>query len=65
MAVKQEGGGNRIRFQGLSSDDKPLTSVQDGAEFHVVDTGEVYVFHDGIWTPDLRIARALKIAASL
>ena len=46
-------------YQGLSSDPKP-TGAGNGALFHVVDTGEVYVFHDGTWTPDLRLTRALK-----
>lgn len=62
MAVIQEGGGDTMRFQGLSTDDKPLAGVQDGATFHVIDTGGVYVFHDGMWETDLRndpVARVL------
>jgi hypothetical protein len=46
-------------YQGLSSDPKP-TGAGNGAIFHIVDTGEVYVFHEGVWTPDLRMVRALK-----
>lgn len=57
MAVRQEGGGATQRFQGLSTDDKPLTGVQDGATFHVIETGERYVFHDGTWEPDRRGVR--------
>lgn len=47
------------QYQGLSSDVKP-TGAGNGAIFHVVDTGEVYVFHDGVWTPDLRLTQSLK-----
>lgn len=57
MAVTAAGG-TYYHLQGLSTDDKPL-DVQDGATFHVIDTGEMYVFHDGMWEVDLRQARAL------
>lgn len=53
-------GGTYFKFQGLSTDDKPM-DVQEGARFHAVDTGEEYVFHDGMWEPDLRLARALEM----
>jgi len=46
-------------YQGLSSDEKPL-GASNGATFHVVDTGDVFVFHDGMWVPDYRMVRALK-----
>lgn len=41
------------RFQGLSSDIKP-TSPPEGSTFHVIDTGEEYVFYDGTWELDIR-----------
>ena len=47
------------RFQCLSTDDKPLT-VPEGSELHIIDTGELYIFHDGMWEPDLRLTRALE-----
>lgn len=47
-----------VNFQGLSSDAPP--GGPNGATYHIVDTGEVLVCHDGVWTPDLRLARALK-----
>jgi hypothetical protein len=49
-------------FIGHSSDAKP-TDVNDGAEFHVIDTGEEYVFFDGMWVQDLRKINAIKMAA--
>lgn len=54
-------GGTHTRFQGLSTDTKPL-DVDDGATFHAVDTGEHYIFHDGMWEIDLTLVRALKTA---
>ena len=47
-----------VNFQGLSSDQKP--AGPNGATFHVLDTGEVFVCHEGAWIEDLRLARALK-----
>lgn len=41
------------RYQGVSSDIKP-SDVADGTIFHVIDTGKVYLFHDGMWVEDLR-----------
>ena len=41
-------------WTGLSSDPKPETGVPDGSMFHCVDTGEEYIFHDGMWEDDLR-----------
>ncbi len=47
-------------YQGLSADIKP--NCTDGSIFHVVDTGEVYVFHDGTWAPDKRLIYAIQQA---
>ena len=41
------------RFHGLSTDDKPETPPE-GSTYHAVDTGEEYVFFDGMWELDLR-----------
>jgi hypothetical protein len=49
---------------GLSTDDKP-TSAPQGMTLHCVDTGEEWVFYDGMWTLDLRRARALLLAGML
>lgn len=49
-------------YQGLSTDDKPM-EVHEGSTFHAVDTGEEYVFMDGMWEQDLRRITALKMAA--
>ena len=51
-----------FRWQCLSSDDKPTSGVTEGSMVHVVDTGEEYVFHDGIWVDDLRRIYALQNA---
>jgi len=48
-------------FQGLSTDDKP-TSPPEGSTYHAVDTGEQFVFYDGMWELDLRLTTALEIA---
>lgn len=50
-----------IKFQCLSSDDFPMDAPH-GARMHVVDTGEMYVFHENMWVPDIRIAAAIKKA---
>lgn len=54
---------NDIVFQGLSSDSKP--GGPNGATFHVLDTGEVFVCHEGVWSLDLRLAMAMKQAELL
>jgi hypothetical protein len=41
------------RLLGLSTDDKPLTDVREGSKFHAIDTGEKWIFHDGMWEIDI------------
>jgi hypothetical protein len=48
---------NKKEWQGYSSDLKPITG--NGSTYHVIDTGEMYVCHDGVWERDLRLERAL------
>jgi hypothetical protein len=48
------------RWNGISSDVKPSSGVQEGSTFHYVDTGEEYVYHNGMWEDDLRLRNALK-----
>ncbi len=54
---------NLTNLQGLSSDG--FKAAENGATFHVIDTGDVYVRHEGSWEKDLRMARALKDAEGL
>ena len=42
------------RYTGVSSDVKPDSDVTEGSTFHYVDTGEKYIFHNGMWENDLR-----------
>jgi hypothetical protein len=50
-------------FQGFSSD--PKVAGPDGATLHLIDTGEVLVCHEGAWSLDLRMARAIVTAELL
>lgn len=51
---------NYRQWQGLSTDEKPTTDVTEGSTYHSVDTGEEYVFHNGMWERDLRRIAALQ-----
>lgn len=44
------------RFNLVSSDAFPGTAIPEGSTIHVVDTGEEYIYHDGMWEQDLRRA---------
>lgn len=48
------------KWNGHSSDEKPITSVPEGSTFHDVDTGAVYIYHNGMWIEDLRLIYALR-----
>jgi len=48
------------RWNGASTDIKPSSGVPEGSTFHCVDTGEEYVYHNGMWETDLRLRNALK-----
>jgi len=50
---------NAKKYQCLSSDEMP-EGPPEGSTLHIVDTGETYVFVDGIWTYDLRLSTAIK-----
>ena len=52
---------NIMRWNGHSSDEKP-TSAPEGSEFHAVDTGEEFIFHNGMWVQDLRRINAIVMA---
>ena len=47
-------------WQILSSDSKPAGT--NGSTVHVVDTGEQFISHNGIWEEDLRLVYAIKQA---
>lgn len=49
------------QWQCLSTDPFP-SGVCDGAVLHLIDTGEQYVFHDGMWESDLRDVAFLTTA---
>ena len=51
--------GDHKNYIGLSSDSKP-ENVLEGSTYHAVDTGEQWVFHDGMWELDLRLTAALE-----
>ena len=48
------------RWAGAASDIKPSSGVPEGSTFHCVDTGDEYVYHNGMWVEDLRLKNALK-----
>jgi len=54
---------NPLSLQCLSSDTYPI--AENGSTLHIVDTGDVYVCHDGEWSIDLRLARALLLKDTL
>ena len=57
-------GGGPQRFTGISSDPMPaageISKYPDGSTLHFVDTGEDFVWHDGMWEEDVRLQTALK-----
>lgn len=52
---------NAREYTGLSSDELP-SNPNEGSTFHVVDTGEEYVFYNGTWEPDMRRIYAMQMA---
>lgn len=57
-------GGGKQEFTGISSDPKPLagdiSKYPDGSKLHFVDTGEKFIYHDGMWEDDLSLIHALR-----
>ena len=51
-----------VDYIGLSSDEYPV-NVIEGSTLHMVDTGEQFVSHDGLWVSDLRLIYAIQAAA--
>lgn len=52
---------SKQEYVGLSTDTKPEASP--GATYYSVDTGEEWVYFNGMWVPDLRLVNAIKKAA--
>ena len=50
------------RYIGLSTDDWH-ENAPEGSTLHLVDTGETYIFHNGMWEYDLRLITALGMAS--
>lgn len=50
------------KYQGFSSELKP-ENPGEGSEYHVIDTGEEFVFFNGMWEQDLRRINAIQKAA--
>lgn len=44
-----------------STDVKP-SSAPEGSMVHTIDTGEEFVYHNGMWERDLRLINAIKMA---
>lgn len=55
MAVEMRTEGvRRVSYFGRVEDVKLLSGIASGAIHHYIDTGEDYIFFDGMWEPDLR-----------
>jgi len=48
------------RWDGISSDIKPSSGVPEGSTFHYVDTGEEFIYHNGMWEDDIRNRNVLN-----
>ena len=62
MAIKEIPGTKPKEYTGLSSDEK-TSNYLNGVKLHTVDTGEHWIFHDGMWGLDLTLIQALKMAS--
>jgi hypothetical protein len=66
---------NIFNLQGLSSDTPPYTipattgasaiPVPPGSTLHLIDTGDVLIYFNEGWMPDLRAARAFREALNM
>jgi len=41
------------RWEGFSTDDKPVTDVREGSTFRELDTGKKFVWNNSLWAEDL------------
>lgn len=51
------------QYIGLSTETKPVT-CNEGSTYHSIDTGEEWIFYDGMWELDLRKINAIKMAVT-
>ncbi len=58
MAVKKET--TISRWNCISSDPKPTEDVPEGSTIHYIDTGEKFIYHNGMWEDDLSLIYALN-----
>jgi len=49
-------------FNGLSTDDFP-TDQAEGSTYHAIDTGEQWIFTNGMWELDLRMVWLLEMVS--
>jgi len=57
MAIKLEA--TIKRYNGISSDEKP-ESPPEGSTLHFIDTGEKFIYHNGMWEDDLSLIYAFN-----
>lgn len=53
MARKQQSK-TTFHWNQSSSDIKPSSGVTEGSTVHYIDTGEEFIYHNGMWEPDRR-----------
>jgi hypothetical protein len=53
---------NSRKWNGQEGDQVTIDNPPEGSTFHAVDTGAVYIFHNGGWTEDLRQTYAAATA---
>ena len=52
--------GEIASFTGLSTDTKPMPAPQ-GAVYHSVDTGERWVYNEGMWAVDISTVKRINL----
>ena len=55
-----EHGTKIVHWNLATSDSKPMSGISEGSTCHYVETGEVYMFHNGGWVRDRRLINALN-----
>ena len=59
MAIKLET--TIQKWNCVSSDVFPSSGISEGSKIHVINTGEKYIYHDGMWEQDLSLVYALSV----
>ena len=60
MAVKFVTQKRELHWNCISTDGRPDSGVPEGSTLHMVDTGEEYIYHNGMWEDDLRNRNVLN-----